>query len=143
MSDRIVINNQEFASPDDMPPDVRRIYDEAVARMGRSDAAPSSAGDRVIKATHTTITVNGKTYGSVAEMPDDVRQQYQAALVSAGIGAEQPASRPQQGVHLDLSSGGKPAGQRAMISFDIAPGGAAIIVAALIAALVAWFVLHG
>lgn len=89
---RITFNGREYTSADEMPPDVRRAYDELIAglpdanRNGVPDVLeqPPAGGD-----TFTAIVVNGKTYDRVEEMPAEVRALYERAL--AGTLGQTPA----------------------------------------------------
>ena len=94
MATRILFNGREFAGPDEMPADVRRLYDLAMEQLADADQngipdvlERAGAAGHVIGIEHTSITVNGKTYGSVDEMPADVRRLYEQAI--AGIGVNQ------------------------------------------------------
>ena len=89
MATRIVFNGVEYASPDDMPADVRTAYDEAIAMLadadsdGRPDVVERArAMKNVIGIDHTIISVNGETYHGVDEMPPDVRAAYEQAMAA-------------------------------------------------------------
>lgn len=95
MSTRIVFNGQEFHSLDDMPPEVRHLYDKAMAALGKAplgdiDETTPLLG-KVLQVQHTTITVNGTSYESVDAMPADVRRIYETAM-SAAAGQQSPAA---------------------------------------------------
>jgi len=67
---RIKINGKEYASPAEMPPDVRQIYERALAKgivSTQVNAQPK-------------ITFNGKSYSSPDEMPEEVRRIYESAM---------------------------------------------------------------
>jgi hypothetical protein len=66
---KIKINGKEYSSPDEMPPDVRSLYQKAMAN--RQNPAANSQ----IK-TSSKITFNGQTFDSLDEMPVEVRRIY-------------------------------------------------------------------
>ncbi len=90
---RIEVNGREYASVDDMPPDVRQLYEEAMRQLREQgpgepgEAIPAGAGS---PETHTTIRttrrliVNGKAIDSLDELPEDMRAMVRRALASAG-----------------------------------------------------------
>ncbi len=78
---KIRCNGQEYASGEDMPADVRRAYEQAMASL--KDSSGVQGGKT------TKILLNGREYGSAEEMPTDVRQLYERAIgsVAANGGA--------------------------------------------------------
>jgi len=110
---RITINGQQYDSPEAMPPDVRRTYEEAMRAVGPSLASGRSGGTTQVFAgragellgasviVNRTITVNDRTYGSLDELPPDVRRQFEDALKGAA-----PKMRPSTSVHVSLNMGG-------------------------------------
>jgi hypothetical protein len=112
MAMRIVFNGREYAGSDQMPSDVRRLYDLAMDQLADADRdgvpdvlGRGGAAGHVIGIEHTSITVNGATYGSVDEMPADVRRLCEQAMASIGAN---PGGVP--GVFQgDGGGGGKPA----------------------------------
>ena len=78
---RITINGQHYDSPDAMPPDVRRLYDEAMRTMGASLAKGMPGGSTPAGApaprrkTGFNVSVNltgpGERSGSPAPLPFD------------------------------------------------------------------------
>ena len=90
---RITINGQQYNSPDEMPPDVRALYDNAIQAMG--NALPGGKpGDTTVFTTRggllstnivvrKNITVNDKKYKSLDEMPPEVRQLAENAMQQA------------------------------------------------------------
>jgi len=111
---RITINGQQYDSPEAMPPDVRRTYEEAMRTVGPSLASGHSGGstqvftgraDQRINASvvvNRTITVNDRTYGSVDELPPDVRQLYEDALK----GAAPQVTHPKTSLHVSVNMAG-------------------------------------
>jgi len=70
---KIKINGREYSSPEEMPPDVRRIYEKALANRQSSPAS-------VQVKTNSRITFNGQSFNSLDEMPADVRRVYESIL---------------------------------------------------------------
>jgi hypothetical protein len=88
---KIKINGQEYASVDDMPADVRRIYERAMATIesrgqrGATNLPDAAAGVQV----RSTIMFNGQEYPSADAMPADVRTLYDRVM--ATLAAESSA----------------------------------------------------
>jgi len=61
---KIRINGKEYSSPDEMPPDARQIYEQALAKGVVSTQVN----------TKSKFTFNGQSYNSPDEMPEDVRR---------------------------------------------------------------------
>ena len=91
---RIEVNGVEYGSVDEMPPDVRRLYEEAMRQLrergpGGPDAAPASP-DRPDVSVHATVQtkrrliVNGEEVGSLDELPEGMRDLVRSALATAG-----------------------------------------------------------
>src|SRR5438093_5837781 len=91
---KITVNGQQYDSPEAMPPDVRRMYEEAMRTVGPSLASGLSGGSTQVftgragqslgaSVVNRVITVNDRTYGSVDELPPDVRKLYEDALKGA------------------------------------------------------------
>src|SRR5215471_3693089 len=80
MESKITVNGVDYDRVEDMPADVREIYEKA---MGQ--ARPQLPGLNLTLAEHhttqhggavkQTFFVNGKTYDSEQDMPADVREQ--------------------------------------------------------------------
>lgn len=91
---KIVFNGSQYASPEEMPADVRRSYDQAMAMFadedkdGVPDVFEGVGGKHVIAIQHSSITVNGKTYGGVEEMPEPVRKVFEWATREAGAAGD-------------------------------------------------------
>ena len=68
---KININGKEYSNPEEMPPDIRQIYEQAIAKG--LVPTPGNPGQRII--------VNGQSYNSPEEMPEDVRRAYDSAMV--------------------------------------------------------------
>ena len=112
---RITINGQQYNSPDEMPPDVRALYDNAMQAMGKT-LPGGKAGDTTVFTTRggllstnivvrKNITVNDKNYKSLDEMPPELRQLAQDALQQAQGTTGGPAITNSLSVSMDA---GKP-----------------------------------
>jgi hypothetical protein len=73
---RIIVNGREYSSVEEMPEDIRRAYERAMANATREGDAINRA------APQTKISFNDKEYGNVDEMPEDVRRLYNAAMMT-------------------------------------------------------------
>ncbi len=133
-SSRIVVNGREYGSVEEMPPDVRALYERALrlaAEAGTAGATAevatsTSGGDvpgqvtvRTVK-TATRFIVDGKEYGSVDELPPSAR----AALRDA-LGATSPNRltysadrRAEAEPEADYE---QPAGRRLRFSASVSP----------------------
>ena len=94
MSTRIEVNGVAYDNVEAMPADVRRVYEETLARARELS---DRAGVGVPAVTHqggvtlrTTIRkrfiVNGKEYDDESAMPTDVRRVYDEAMRAANTG---------------------------------------------------------
>ena len=66
---KITVNGKEYHSLDELPPDVRALYDQAMA-SGKKDVAVK----------RIAFTVNGREIASTGGMPADVRDALAGAL---------------------------------------------------------------
>jgi hypothetical protein len=110
MSQQIIFKGKTYASVDEMPPDVRQVYDQVMKMLpdknqngvpdileGGSLGMLKGLGGLLADADHdgkpdfleniqagtvtqTTFVVDGKTYYSLDELPPDARQKYEAAM---------------------------------------------------------------
>jgi hypothetical protein len=78
------INGKEYNSIEEMPGDIREIFEKARSSQAGSGHQINPAPMR------THIIFNGTVYGSIDEMPQDVRQLYEKVLKAAETGAAQP-----------------------------------------------------
>ena len=69
---KIVINGKEYASPEEVPPELRQVYEQALVRQGNSPQVHIS--------TSSKFTINGQTYNSVDEMPEEARKLYESMM---------------------------------------------------------------
>jgi hypothetical protein len=70
---KIKINGKEYNSPEEMPPDVRSLFEKAMANRESSSA-------NIHVNTNSKITFNGQTFNNLDEMPADVRRIYESVM---------------------------------------------------------------
>lgn len=101
---RVVFNGKEYSSVDEMPPDVRKLYDDVIASIASPDKAGGSGGVHIKVATR--LVVNGKEYTSVHEMPPLVRAAYEklAHLGGAALATANPAETPSVPLAVEANS---------------------------------------
>lgn len=141
MATRIVFNGKTYTDPSEMSPDVRTLYDRAMAMLADADAngvpdVLERAGTGNVIAVHDTrLIVNGKEYADATQMPADVRRLYDMAITQAGGLGLGGAGAPRLGGEV-----GRPVHSGAPSGFNL--GGALLLalMAALGAALVFWLV---
>jgi len=71
---KIVVNGKEYASVDQIPENLRHLFDSAISRAG------SGADPVVSRSSSLKISFNGKEYSGMDEMPDNVRRLYDMAM---------------------------------------------------------------
>jgi hypothetical protein len=85
MSSKIRFNGVEYNSPEEMAPDVRASYEQALslAQEARSSAFP---GRRINVSVSTKVRYvhDGKVYNDLSELPPEAREKYEKAMASAG-----------------------------------------------------------
>ena len=72
----IVVNGQKYASPEEMPEELRRAYQAAMGSGGLGHLTAASG-------VKTRISFNGKEFASVDTMPPDLRKLYDLAMAAA------------------------------------------------------------
>lgn len=76
---KFVINGKEYGSPEEMPEDVRKIFEKGLSLSVHGDISfgvhPKSK-----------IVFNGREYESLDTMPADVRQTYDAVMKAVETG---------------------------------------------------------
>lgn len=70
---KVKVNGREYNSIEEMPPDVRSVYEKAIASLPGSAAMPPVN-------TYSQITFNGQTFNNPDEMPEDVRRIYDSVM---------------------------------------------------------------
>jgi hypothetical protein len=89
---KIRVNGQDYGSVNDMPPEVRQAYEEALAVMrgakhGRFlDKLGSGMRANVQMVSNAKVVFNGQEYAGVEQMPAKVRQLYQAVMAAVESG---------------------------------------------------------
>ena len=78
------INGKEYNSVEEMPPDIRKAFEKAMASRGNPDQQINPVKVK------TKIIFNGTEYESLEEMPQDVRQLYEKVLMAAETGDVPP-----------------------------------------------------
>jgi hypothetical protein len=95
MATRIEVNGVAYDSVEAMPADVRRVYEETLARAAEMSDRAGEGVPAVVQhggiSMRTTIrkrfVVNGKEYDDETAMPPDVRRVYDEAMRAAASGA--------------------------------------------------------
>ena len=84
---KISFNGHEYNSPEEMPPEVRQLYQMMTSMLadkdqdGMPDIFASSHGDSAPTVFQTTqFIVDGKSYDSLDELPPEARQKYAQAV---------------------------------------------------------------
>ena len=144
---RITINGEQYDGPEAMPPDVRRLYEEAMRSLGPGVASglgthahTAPLGGEVV--VSRVVTVNERKFGSIDELPPEVRRM----VDDARRGATSPVTRPETSVHVsvNLAEGSSPpaSGLRPVSDLESTirgiPGAVATLV---ILGLIAWYLL--
>ncbi len=85
---RFVVGGKEYGSLEELPADVRKAVETALARRGSEGehAEPHEV--------HSSIIVNGHEYGSVDDMPPEVRRLYGGAMAAVDAGRLPGAANP-------------------------------------------------
>ena len=96
MAQKIVVNGTEYDSPEAMPPEVRRQYEQAMQLVQgvAKGAAPPGTTERTVEATRDGVSVkvhtkqvkysvDGKTYDDPSQLPPEVRARVEQALHGA------------------------------------------------------------
>jgi hypothetical protein len=101
---RVVFNGREYSSVEEMPPDVRRVYEDAMASVGALDKAGGSGGSHITITTR--LVVNGKEYSSIHEMPPLIRAAFEklAHRRETGQSSEGPTETPRAPLAIEDSS---------------------------------------
>jgi hypothetical protein len=144
MTAKININGQEYNSVDEMPPDVRKAWEQAMSMLadrngngvpdilegGNTRITRSSSVPGVTTVvTSSTVTVNGRKYDNWEEVPPDLRSM----LSQSGA---VPFASVNSGSSLRLTS----TGPRNTITFQITPSTLLALLAAIgLALLIGWF----
>jgi hypothetical protein len=109
---RIKVNGKTYKSVDEMPPDVRRQYEQAMQTMmadrdrnGVPDILEHPSSSTGVASVGTKqfdqISVNGKTYNRLEDVPQEFREAIQRAMTSK---AATPARVPTPMVMMQENS---------------------------------------
>lgn len=77
---KYIVNGKEYASIEEMPADIRQLYEKAVSGkegISNENISSLSAGK---------IVFNGQEYESVESMPFDIRQMYETVMKTVNEG---------------------------------------------------------
>lgn len=111
---KIRVNGQEYASVEDMPPQIRQAYERAMAAMpgakhsGLLNTLENGLRANAQAACNAKVIFNGQEYGSVDQMPANVRQLYQAVM--ATVESDTPIAPETGGAVQAASQSGSSAG---------------------------------
>jgi hypothetical protein len=112
---KIRVNGQDYASVDDMPPDIRQAYERALATLagakhgGLLDTLEKGIRASVQMTSNAKVIFNGQEYSSVDEMPANVRHLYQAAMATIEAGGAAIAPEAGRAVQAVPQNGGSSA----------------------------------
>ena len=70
---KIIYQGKEYATPEELPPEARQAYEQALAGQGTSPQVK-------VTTNGSKITLNGQTYNSLDEMPAEARQIYEGVM---------------------------------------------------------------
>ena len=109
-TNRITVNGQHYDGPEDMPPDVRRVYEEAMRavapQLGQASETVFSARSGLVNTNiviRKNVFVKNQKYNSLDEMPPEVRQLAENALRQGGATGGDPSTR--KGLHFSMNVG--------------------------------------
>lgn len=91
---KISFNGQEYDSAEEMPPEVRKLFEMATSMLadndkdGRPDIFQNMPSNLTTITSATQYVINGKTYSGLEEMPPEVRKQYQQLIQHADANSD-------------------------------------------------------
>ena len=108
---KLTVNGQQYDSPEAMPPEVRRMYEEAMRTMARLSASGQPGESTQVftgqagplgasMVVNRVITVNDRTLGSIEELPPEARKLYEGAVMNA---SGQAIHRPKASIHVSIN----------------------------------------
>ena len=105
MGVKITINGRGYDGPEQMPADVRRLYEETWRRIdkdgnGIPDVVEASGSPAPGVHIQNQIVINGRSFGSVEEIPPDLRKIFELAK-------RVPGGTTTISANLRFSSGGE------------------------------------
>jgi hypothetical protein len=148
VSTRITINGREYASVDEMPPDVLAIYQQSMSMLADRDGngvpdileggnVKITGGEnfKLISAVSRKITVNGKSYERFEDLPAELQQK----LRDSGIGAQAAPSSPVQTNQTARQFRPMPAPQEGFSAMTLL---IAFLAAVAVTSGIAWVLIH-
>ena len=97
---RISVNGQSYNSLEEMPPDVRKQYEEVMSKLADADhngipdileGKPDPTVKTVVTTTQQRFMVNGQEFTSLADIPQALRHLIESALPSSPQLPPEPA----------------------------------------------------
>jgi len=76
---RYIVDGKEYKSLEEMPDDIRRGIEKAMAEEAHTQAKPKMI-------ISSRFVINGKEYDSIEEMPPDVREMYERVVEALATG---------------------------------------------------------
>jgi hypothetical protein len=142
---KITIDGREYSSPEEMPPDVRSVYELAMKHVPALEAsgqgAPPSHGKTPVSITtavQTDIVVNGQSYSRLEDVPVEMR-----AAVERALKGREAHPRGAVGFSVERHSMG-PGSIEPTAFVTLGPRAMVIALAVLVAAALAgWLVFRG
>lgn len=99
MTPKIIFNGKEYTRIEDMPPEVRQAYEQAMGLLadknqngipdimeGMMGGAPSVSQSTLNLTSPGQIIFNGQTYSNPDQLPPEARQKYEQAMKKLGGG---------------------------------------------------------
>jgi hypothetical protein len=114
MTTRIIFNGQEYDSPEAMPADVRKAYQELLDQLkdrdkdGIPDVLQGGAGN-VLGIQQTSVSFNGRTLDDVRGLPAPVRRLIENAI-GHGMGTAPDEPHGNEPLVQTLETAGRAAG---------------------------------
>jgi hypothetical protein len=83
ITQKIIFNGREYAGIEEMPADVRRLYEEAMRQAGMLPAGAVGARMAVSTDVRTRIRYGGREYRSPEQLPAEIRPLYEQAMAES------------------------------------------------------------
>lgn len=100
MPTRLIFNGREYTSPEAMPADVRKAYEELLDQLqdkdkdGIPDVLQGGGAGNVLGTLQTSVTFNGRTLDDVRGLPAPVRRLIENAVGHANSRDDAPTEEP-------------------------------------------------
>jgi len=100
---KIIVNQREYKSVEEMPGDIRAVYEKAMAVAGGAGQGIS------MKSPNQNIFVNGREYKNLEDMPPQIRRIYEGAVAAIDTGQNPGTNawRGSEGVPPTIGEGSK------------------------------------